>query len=86
MVATFLTPLQHRCGCVVAKVAVVCTAPCVWFGRFSAFLLPFQIEEAKGTSVTTVTRRTIELLVKVPSFMDGNIYYFVVVEDNDKNM
>ena len=36
-------------------------APCVWFGRFNAFLLFFQIEDSKGTSGTTVIKGTMEL-------------------------
>ena len=55
-----LSLLQLARGCVVAEAVAVCAAPCVQFGRFNAFLLPFQIEESKGTFATTVTRGTTE--------------------------
>ena len=61
-------------------------APCVWFGLFNAFLLLFQIKESEGTTTTTVTKEPWSQLVEVPSFTDGNSHYFVVVEDNDKNI
>ena len=35
-------------GCVVAgEVVAVCAAPCIWFGRFTAFLLLFQMRSPK---------------------------------------
>ena len=70
--------MQLACGCVVVEVVAVCAAPCIRFSRFNVFLLPFQIEESKGTSATTVTRgrnHAWSLLVQVPSFMDGNSHY-----------
>ena len=84
-----LSLLQQARGCVVAKVIAVCVAPYIWIGQFSAFLLPFKIEESEGTSATTAIRgrnHAWSLLVEVPSFMDRNSYNFVVVEDNDKNV
>ena len=50
-------------GCIVAKVVAVCTAHCIRFGLFSAYLLPFQIEESEGTSATTIAREPWSLLV-----------------------
>ena len=76
----------HCCstrGYTVAKVVAVCAAPCIRFGRFNAFLLLFQKEQSQGTPATTVTRGIMSLLVEVPSFMDGNTHYFIVVEDNN---
>ena len=61
----------------------MCAAPCVRFGRFNAFLLLFQKEQSQGTPATTVTREPWNLLVEVPSFMDGNTHCFIVVEDNN---
>ena len=55
-----LSLLQCARGCVVAEVVAVCVAPCIQFGRFNAFLLPFQIEESEVTSATTVTKGTTE--------------------------
>ena len=49
-------------GCVVVEVVAVCAAPCIQFGQFNVFLLPFQIEESEGTSATTVTGGTMELI------------------------
>ena len=57
--------VQPARGCVVA----MCAAPCIPFGRFNAFLLPFQTEESKGTA-TTVKGEPWGLLVEVPSFTD----------------
>ena len=48
-------------GYIVAEVVAVCTAPCVRFGRFNAFLLLFQKEQSQGMSATSVTRGTMEL-------------------------
>ena len=66
----------------------MCGAPRVRFGRFNTFLLPFQIEESEETSAATVTIKGNHraLLVTVPSFMDGNSHYFVVIEGSDKNV
>ena len=44
------------------------------------------MEESKGTSATTVTRGTMEHTGGNAIFMDGSSHYFVVVEDNDKNV
>ena len=56
----------------------------VW--SINAFLLFFQVDESEGTFAITVTREPWRLLVEVPSFMDGNSHYFVVVEENDKKV
>ena len=64
----------------------MCAEPYVWFARFNAIHLLFQIEKAKQTSATTVTRVNMELTGEVPSFMDGNSHYFLVVEDNNKKV
>ena len=60
-------------SCIVAEVIAVCAATCIRFGRFNAFLLPFQIEESEGTSATTVTRGNHGAYWgKCHLFMDGN--------------
>ena len=81
---TLLPPLPR---CVVAKVVAVCGVPCNQFGQFNASLLHFQMEESEIASATVVARGTTELTSRSPTFYEWKYsHYFVVVEDNDKNL
>ena len=83
-----LSLLQRACGCVVAEVVAVCAAPCnrFQFGWFNTFLLLYQTEGLKDLLLPLYQGEPWSLLVEVPSFMDGNSHYFVVVEENDKKV